>query len=133
MEWLAGCRVWGFDIDKRLIGFPNLTVGDSLELMHPGYSVVTAIDVIEHVENDRQFFSELCQISRKAVYISTPNVLHSGCQNEHHAREYSCTEFGLLFKPDELWGGTADGWRREKLEKPYSEEWPSMMGVFYVS
>jgi 2-polyprenyl-3-methyl-5-hydroxy-6-metoxy-1,4-benzoquinol methylase len=136
MRYLGMRDVVGFDTDTRLENMPDMYVGDSalkLFLMFMRYEVVTCIDVIEHVANDLQLFDELRQLSLMSVYISTPNRLHSGCLNEHHAREYTVAEFVAAFKPDEIWGGSSDGWVRERLTAPYSEEFPSMCGVFHAA
>ncbi len=53
------------------------------------FDVVTAFDVLEHVDDDEAFLAELVRIARTAVVITTPNVWVSKCVNRFHVREYS--------------------------------------------
>lgn len=126
-------EIIGFDTDCRLSRFPGITVAASLFEAFGDwkFNVVTCVDVIEHIVDDLSFFAELNQFARSRLYITTPNLTHSHCLNEHHAREYTCAEFADIFKPDELWGGSPDGWKRERMSEP-SEKWEHIAGVFYV-
>jgi 2-polyprenyl-3-methyl-5-hydroxy-6-metoxy-1,4-benzoquinol methylase len=73
--------------------------------------LVTAVDVIEHVEDDVAFLCELRRIARCAVFISTPNWAVSKCQNSHHIREYTADELSsLVGEPLAVW--VSDGDRR---------------------
>jgi len=60
------------------------------------FDMVTAIDVIEHVEDDKGFLGHLLRIAKRYVFISTPNWFDSGCQNPYHVREYTPAEFRKL-------------------------------------
>lgn len=137
-----GCRAMGFDTDTRLGGRPKTLIDacptDALFTTMP--QVVTAIDVIEHVVDDLPFMAELKAIARKAVYVSTPNFARSKARNEHHAREYTITEFAEVFKPDEIWVSYPDGWYLrqqlpwpcdESYNEPQGKPWPNFCGVFY--
>lgn len=133
-------KIIGFDTDFRLSHFPKISIAPSLRQAfgEKQFNVVTCIDVIEHVVDDIAFFEELKQIARRRLYITTPNFTRSQCQNPHHAREYTFAEFAEFFRPDELWGGSADGWRRVQLPgpdqpsygSPDGHEWESIAGVW---
>lgn len=58
--------------------------------------VVTAMDVIEHVEDDVAFLSELLRVSSGLVFFSTPNWNVSKCKNRYHVREYTPEELRAL-------------------------------------
>lgn len=61
------------------------------------YDAVLAVDVIEHVEDDRAFLADLLRVARRHVFISTPNWNHWRCTNPHHFREYTPEELaGIL-------------------------------------
>lgn len=62
------------------------------------YDLVTAFDVIEHVDDDLDFMFHLCRIARKWVFISTPNFNVSRAINQRHVREYTPDEFVALAK-----------------------------------
>src|SRR5262249_13900062 len=49
--------------------------------------VVTAFDVLEHVEADRAFIDDLLRLAADAVFLTTPNWLVSRAANPHHCRE----------------------------------------------
>lgn len=54
--------------------------------------IAIAMDVIEHVENDKRFLTLLCEIAGKYVFFSTPNWNVHKCKNQFHVREYTPTE-----------------------------------------
>jgi SAM-dependent methyltransferase len=60
------------------------------------WDIVSAMDVIEHVDDDVAFFAHLLRVAREAVFLSTPNwnVYHAG--NIYHAREYTPAELDAL-------------------------------------
>lgn len=60
------------------------------------FDVVTAMDVIEHVEDDIGFLSEMVRVSSGLVFLSTPNWNVSKCANKYHVREYTASEFRSL-------------------------------------
>lgn len=137
-----GCHAFGIDNDTRLEGRPKTIIdaGPVEPIGGIAVDVVTCIDVIEHVVNDVPFMKELKHWATKAVYVSTPNFLRSQARNQHHAREYTITEFAETFKPDEIWVSYPDGWAfRQQLPWPCGEAynspdgdpWPHFCGVFY--
>ena len=73
------------------------------------FDIVTAIDVIEHVLDDRNFFDHLCRIARSAVFLSTPNYLVSQGENPFHAREYTPDELRELVGDRKVEVYTASG------------------------
>jgi len=66
------------------------------EVVSDGYDLVTACDVIEHVEEDVAFLRDLLRVARVGVLLSTPNYLISQCRNQHHVREYEPGELVAL-------------------------------------
>ncbi len=84
------------------------------------YDVVTAFDVIEHIEQDVNFLAEMVRISREAVIITTPNFNVSQNKNPYHVREY--TPFALTklldFYNVELYiAGDGNGWKVREYPK----------------
>lgn len=137
LEWLEAGPVVAFDPDPAMERFGVRTTLDEGRK----YGTVVCIDVIEHIVEDLTFFEELKSRALHRLYITTPNLTVSRCQNPHHAREYTFAEFVELFQPDELWGGTADGWLRTEIGYEPTIKWvpstvgaefPSICGVFYV-
>jgi Methyltransferase domain len=112
LAYLGASEVRGFDTDPRLSHLPKMTIGDSpLQAFgEKSADVVTCMDTIEHVLDDKAFFDELLKIAKTVVYISTPNLTRSGARNGCHAREYTIAEFTNVFRPDELWVASPDGW-----------------------
>lgn len=53
------------------------------------FDVVTAFDVLEHVEEDWPFVAQLVSIARRAVVLTTPNFNVSHAKNPCHVREYT--------------------------------------------
>ena len=73
------------------------------------FDVVTAFDVIEHVEDDALFLDLLDTRARQAIFLSTPNWYIHRCQSRHHYREYTNEEFCALLHrqwpdADFIWG-----------------------------
>jgi len=69
------------------------------------FDAVTAMDVLEHVEEDTEFLSQLHRVARRFVFLSTPNWNTWKCQNPFHVREYTPEELAALIEPYEavLW------------------------------
>ena len=111
LQYLGAQSVRGFDTDPRLKDLPQMTVGESplAALGANAADVVTCMDTIEHVLEDKALFHELLQLA-PTVYISTPNLARAGGKNGYHAREYTIAEFSNIFRPDELWVASPDGW-----------------------
>jgi hypothetical protein len=71
-----------------------------------------SVDVLEHVEDDREFVTELTRIARRLVLLTTPNWTAGRCTWPYHIREYTplqlrrlCQDYGRCT----MWKGTPDG------------------------
>jgi SAM-dependent methyltransferase len=80
--------------------------GDALPLASHSFDSIIAFDVIEHVQDDLFFVSEIRRVARQGAFIalSTPNrLIVSGNRvtplNPFHVREYLASEFCGLLKP----------------------------------
>ncbi len=74
--------------------------------------VVTAFDVLEHVEADRAFVEDLLRVAADAVFLTTPNWLVSRAANPHHCREYTPAQLLALLDGlpvATLWVGDPQG------------------------
>lgn len=90
-------KVHGQEIDSKL-KINGVFIKDIAEFSANSYDVVVAIDVIEHVVEDIEFLGHLLRVSRKIVFISTPNWYVTPHTNLYHIREYSPFEFARLIK-----------------------------------
>jgi 2-polyprenyl-3-methyl-5-hydroxy-6-metoxy-1,4-benzoquinol methylase len=103
----------GVDLDDRLTRPDvNVEIKSVTDVADKSFDVVVCLDVIEHVEQDRAFVSELFRVARKAVFVTTPNYAISFNRNPYHVREYSPHEFERLFHGKgsiALYAGTAKG------------------------
>ncbi|WP_020471416.1 methyltransferase domain-containing protein [Zavarzinella formosa] len=59
------------------------------EIQSDKYSLVTAFDVIEHVEEDWAWLSNALRVASYSVILTTPNYRVSQARNPHHVREYT--------------------------------------------
>lgn len=104
-------QVTGQDLDPRIKGEKILIT--PLKSIHSNsFDIVTSIDVVEHVENDKEFISDLVRIAKYSVFITTPNWTISRCQWPYHLREYTPEELEKLLKPYgtvKLFKGNFDG------------------------
>ena len=76
-------QVTGQDLDPRIKGEKILIT--PLKSIHSNsFDIVTSIDVVEHVENDKEFISDLVRIAKYSVFITTPNWTISRCQWPYH-------------------------------------------------
>ena len=101
----------GQDVDPRLAG-PSVLIVDLEEIGTKTYDVVTAIDVVEHVEHPEPFVDHLGRIARERVFVTTPNWTASRCAWPYHLREYTPREFTRLMArlgPVTLFKGTPSG------------------------
>ena len=82
--------------------------------------VVTAFDVLEHVEADRAFVAELLRVSSDAVFLTTPNWHVSRAANPHHCREYTPAQLLALLDGLPvvgLWAGDPQGFAARELDR----------------
>lgn len=83
----------GFDVAAIS---PDVPQADIANYPDDSWDWVTAIDVIEHVEDDVGFLANLVRVSREGVFFSTPNWNVSRAQNHYHVREYTPLELATL-------------------------------------
>ena len=102
----------------------------------PPYDVVTAFEVLEHVENDLGFLRQLAALATQAVFLTTPNWHVAQCQSADHYREYTPEEFAGLIEtvfpnhPVWLWAYYKDaegGW----VDEP--APWTTHRGLKHVA
>lgn len=107
----SNTQVIGQDLDPRIKG-ENILITPLKEIPSDSFDIVTSMDVVEHVENDKVFISNLVRIAKYSVFITTPNWTISRCQWPYHLREYTPEELENLLKPYgtvKLFKGSADG------------------------
>jgi ubiquinone/menaquinone biosynthesis C-methylase UbiE len=83
-----------------------LDIFDGYNLPFPDdtFNVVTCVDVIEHVEDYNCLIKEMLRVSRKGVFLSTPNrrpeyTNRDGSpKNYWHLREWSFEEFDAIVR-----------------------------------
>jgi 2-polyprenyl-3-methyl-5-hydroxy-6-metoxy-1,4-benzoquinol methylase len=111
----------GIDLDERLRRPDvNVEIRSVTDVPDKSFDVVVCLDVIEHVENDREFLAELFRVARSAVFVSTPNYAWSFNRNPYHVREYTPREFERLFNGYggvTLYAGTSKGRERVTLTR----------------
>ncbi len=103
----------GVDVDKKVYDYCQGTIvgrnprlvslgiydGYNLPFSDESFDVVTCVDVIEHVEDFNRLIKEMLRVSRKGVFLSTPNrrpeyTNRDGTpKNYWHLREWSFEEF----------------------------------------
>lgn len=90
-----------WDIDSRLGPAPAgcgwVDAAGPEAFPQGSFDLVTAFDVLEHVELDRAFLSSLSNCARRAVFVTTPNWFVTRCNeakggSTHHWREYTAGE-----------------------------------------
>lgn len=107
----TAASVTGQDLDPRLAQ-DLVMVKPVSEIPDKSYDIVTSIDVVEHVEDDRDYAYQLCRIAREAVFVTTPNWTITRCTWPYHIREYTPRQLEALFAPHgtvHLYKGNAAG------------------------
>lgn len=105
---------------------PRVVDLDVAQLSSNAFDLVTLIDVIEHVRDDRGLLANTVRVAQQAVFLTTPNFDVWGCKNVYHYREYSAVEIEELLRPyDVAWwtAGTnrfASGPRR--IDSPHAAD-----------
>ena len=107
-----------YNVDKKVYEYCQGTiVGKNPKLvylsLYDGYSlnfpdnyfdVVTCVDTIEHVEDYNRLIKEILRVSKKGVFLSTPNrrpeyTNADGTPKNHwHLREWSFDEFNEIVR-----------------------------------
>jgi methyltransferase family protein len=88
----------GQDLDPRLKR-DDIIIAPIGAIPDKSYDVVVSIDVIEHVESDREFLRHLTRIAREAVFLTTPLSFLWREVWPYHIREYRAREFLELTQP----------------------------------
>ncbi|ACL17473.1 class I SAM-dependent methyltransferase [Methanosphaerula palustris] len=109
-------EAYGVDVDKKtyeycqqtLVGrnprLVELNLYDGYHLNYPDnfFNIVTCVDVIEHVVDYSALIEEMVRVSKKGVFISTPNKLPENTnpdgtpKNYWHLREWSFDELAFI-------------------------------------
>ncbi|HVN77000.1 MAG TPA: class I SAM-dependent methyltransferase [Thermoanaerobaculaceae bacterium] len=115
---IKASEVSGVDVDARALEHCRATVegrnprlrrlalydGHTLEFPDEAFDVVTCVDVLEHVPDYDRLLDELLRVSRKGVFISTPNrrpeyTRRDGRpRNPWHLREWSRDELDVILR-----------------------------------
>jgi len=113
---IKASSVSGVDVDPKVLEYCRNTVlgrnprlsqleiydGYTLPFPDNHFDLVTCVDVLEHVEDYHRFLEELLRVSRKGVFISTPNrrpefTNPDGTpKNYWHLREWSFEELDKI-------------------------------------
>ena len=118
--------VEGQDLDPRLAR-PDIQIRELAEIPSKSFDVVVSIDVIEHVEDAKDFVRQLARIAREAIFVTTPNWTASRCQWPYHVREYTPRQLEALLQPVgavALFKGTPDGSKAFRVQ--YKRFWFAM-------
>lgn len=106
-------EVSGVDVDKKVYDYCQETVvgrnprlisleiydGYNLPFSDESFDIVTCVDVIEHVEDYNRLIKEMLRISKKGIFLSTPNRRSENTnrdgspKNYWHLREWNFEEF----------------------------------------
>ncbi|AMV24170.1 hypothetical protein VT84_07220 [Gemmata sp. SH-PL17] len=90
------------------------------ELPKGDAGVVTAFDVLEHVEDDLGFVGALVRAATRFVFLTTPNWNVSRAANPHHCREYTPAQLLALVEDlpvAGLWIGDSSGWNARVVDR----------------
>jgi 2-polyprenyl-3-methyl-5-hydroxy-6-metoxy-1,4-benzoquinol methylase len=130
--------VSGIDVDSKAYMYCQETVvgrnpklghlsiygGYNIDFPDSYFDVVTCVDVLEHVEDYHRFLRELLRVSRKGVFISTPNrrpeyTNPDGTpKNYWHLREWSFGELEVILQQH---GKTEWNFLNGPFEGPFSQ------------
>jgi SAM-dependent methyltransferase len=100
---LDHCKKTFVERNPRL-NYLDIFDGYSLPFPDNYFDVVTCVDVIEHVEDFNRLIKEMLRVSRKGVFLSTPNrrpeyTNKDGTpKNYWHLREWSFNEFDEIVR-----------------------------------
>jgi len=73
---LKGCKAYyGSDLIAGE-GVLECNLEEKLPFEDGQFDIVTALDVLEHLNNPHGALAELCRIARRAVYVSLPNMFY---------------------------------------------------------
>jgi 2-polyprenyl-3-methyl-5-hydroxy-6-metoxy-1,4-benzoquinol methylase len=115
---IKASSVSGIDIDQKVIDYcrntvlsrnprlVNLNLYDGYRIPFPDshFDLVTCIDVLEHVVDYHRFLDELLRVTRKGIFISTPNRIPENTnsdgtpKNYWHLREWNFDELDEILR-----------------------------------
>lgn len=115
---IRAAEVSGVDIDEKVLKYcqestvgknpklKELKVYDGYKLDFPdnSFDVISCVDTLEHVEDYDRFLKELMRVSRRGVFISTPNKRPEYTnpdgtpKNYWHLREWTPEELDKILK-----------------------------------
>ena len=115
---IKAAKVSGVDVDKNVYDYcqdtligknPKVDVlkvydGYNLDFADNTFDIVTCVDVIEHVEDYERLIKEMLRVSKRGLFLSTPNrrpeyTNSDGTpKNYWHLREWSYDEFNTIVK-----------------------------------
>lgn len=80
------------------VEFIQMEIPPLSEFSDNSFDAVVSFQVIEHIENDTAFISEIFRVLKPKgkVYITTPNKTQSLSRNPWHIREYTSDELEFL-------------------------------------
>lgn len=130
-------EVYGVDVDEKVLNYCQTTsVGKNPKLkelnLYDGYTlnypdnyfdVVSSVDVLEHVEDYDRFLKELLRVSKRGVFISTPNrrpeyTNPDGTpKNYWHLREWSRDELKTIL---EKFGRVDENFMNGQFDGPFT-------------
>lgn len=110
--------VYGVDVDEKVLNHCKNTIvgrnprlnfleifdGYNLPFADNSFDILTAVDVIEHVEDYNRLITEMMRVTRKGVFLSTPNRRIENTnpdgtpKNYWHLREWNFKEFFEIIK-----------------------------------
>jgi SAM-dependent methyltransferase len=103
----------GIDLDERMRREDlRIEIKGLAEVPDKSVDVCVCVDVIEHVEDDLEFVRQIVRVSRKLVFVSTPNYTAGRNTWPYHVREYTPRQFERLFSPYgtvRIFGGDSSG------------------------
>lgn len=111
-------QVTGQDLDERLAG-PGIIILPVSAIPDKSHDFVTCIDVVEHVNEDKEFVRQLARIARKGVVMTTPLSSRFRKIWPYHVREYTFEQFVDLCSPlgrCRYWKGSPSGDRSYAID-----------------
>lgn len=92
------------DIDPQYkhVQFKKMNVPPFTGIESNYYDCVVSFQVIEHIEDDRAFVSEIARVLKPggSFIVTTPNIKMSITRNPWHVREYTVGELKALLEKD---------------------------------
>lgn len=113
---IKAAEVYGADVDKKAYEYcqrvlagrhpklKKLSLYDGYKLDYPDnyFDVITCVEVLEHVEDYHRFLDEVLRVSKRGVFLTTPNKrpeytkADGTPKNYWHLREWTFTELDTI-------------------------------------